>query len=180
MRKAKGPNHPAGGSTKVNGQVVTPKPKKDDSAEDETAAFLASMLSEEDDDDLNADSGYLPPDYSITSITRASAMMMGDYDTILLEGITAGEPQLEVALPTAAEETNDHTRVCGPASHPTHPAQAVTATHGARSVTAASYPHDRSSLGSTSRKGPDLGGSKAAGVTVTVVSPPFHDRLKTA
>ncbi len=49
----------------------------------------------------------------------------------------------------------------------THPAQAVTAVHGARFVTAGSYPHDRSGFGQTC---PDLGESKAVGVTESVAS----------
>jgi hypothetical protein len=66
----------------------------------------------------------------------------------------------------------DHTRVCGSpkASLLTHPTQAVTAAPGARSVTAGSYPHDRTDSGPSFQKDPDLGGGKVVGVTETVAT----------
>ncbi len=69
-----------------------------------------------------------------------------------------------------SNDISDHTRVCGSlkASLLTHPTQAITAAPGARSVIAASYPHDRTGSGLSSRKGPDLGGGKVVGVTETV------------
>ena len=73
-------------------------------------------------------------------------------------------------LLTTSNDTSDHTRVCGSlkASLLTHPTQAITAAPGARPVIAGSYPHDRTGSGSSSRKGPDLGGGKVVGVTETV------------
>ena len=67
-------------------------------------------------------------------------------------------------------DTSDHTRVCGSlkACLLTHPTQAITAAPGARPVIAGSYLHDRAGFGLSSRKGPDLGGSKVVGVTETV------------
>ena len=62
--------------------------------------------------------------------------------------------------------------MCGSftASLITHPTQAVTAAPGTRSVTAGSHPHERIDSGLSSRKGPDLGGSKVVGVTETVAT----------
>jgi hypothetical protein len=70
-----------------------------------------------------------------------------------------------------SNDTSDHTRVCGSlkACLLTHPTQAITAAPGARPVIAGSYPHDRAGFGLSSRKGPDLGGSKVVGVRDPVV-----------
>jgi hypothetical protein len=196
MRNSQGPNDPPGGSTKVNSQVVT-APTRTVSAnmaynvghedryeaqhdqdlcddnEDETTAFLAQILNDEvsaeNEQGPDSTSGYLSPDY-IT--TRASAMMMAD-ELILIDQLTEEEDKREAQELNAnvsIDDSNNHTRVCAlEASFLAHPTQAVTAAPVARTVTAGSCPHDRSGFGQTSRKGPDLGGSKVMGATDSVI-----------
>ena len=164
MRRAKNPNHPRGGSTKVNGQVVQTQkitanlvydPNEDhEILDDEAATFLASVLNEQDQAE----------DYETEDVTA----MMTD-DIILLENDTQPRANMEIDQSNESEDdASDHTRVCGPvAGLITHPAQAVTTQPA---VTAGSHPHDRPGFGQASRKGPDLGGSKAVGVIETVAT----------
>jgi hypothetical protein len=101
MRRAKGPNHPPSGSTKVNGQDPT-RPRKvdanlmtqaddddysehDDSHQygnewqtDDSLAFLSRF----GDNDSDNSPGYPPAD---SAPTRATAFMMDDMGTILLD-----------------------------------------------------------------------------------------------
>ncbi len=69
-------------------------------------------------------------------------------------------------------DTSDHTRVWGSlkASLLTHPTQAITAAPEARPIIAGSYPRDKAGFGLSSRKGPDLEGSKVVGVTEAVTT----------
>ncbi len=199
MRNATGPNSPPGGSTKVNGQEVTAtttprtvkaniayalnctenlesgeEPESYDADEDaETTAFLSQILSEaaNDQDEQESESlaGYLSPDYTTT---RASAMMMAD-DFIMMDEHKQENDKSEVEETNAImDRLHDHTRVCAlEASVPTYPSQADTAAPEARTVSAGSYPHEKSGESLASRKGPDLGGSKAVGVRDPVVEP---------
>jgi hypothetical protein len=120
-------------------------------------------------------SGYLTADYNTTHVT---AMMMDSNETFFIDESTNTQ-RLPIAHHKDEEhkeaeddDSCDHTRVCGSdtASLTTHPTQAVTAAPGARSVTAGSHPHDRIDSGLSSRKGPDLGGSKVVGVAETVAT----------
>jgi hypothetical protein len=144
--------------------------KYDAEEDDETTSFLAQILSEASTEQSEQAPEplprYLSPDYTTT---RASAMMMTD-DFILMDEHHEEEDKREVDEPnTNSDSLNDHTRVCAlEASLFTHPTQAGTAALGARTVPAGSYPHDRSGVSPTSRKGPDLGGSKGVGVSDSV------------
>jgi hypothetical protein len=123
MRRAKNPNYPPGGSTKVNGQVVQTQKimanlvydsnEDHEILDDETATFLASVLNEQDQAE----------DYETEDVTA----MMTD-DIILLENDTQPRANMEIDQSNESEDdASDHTRVCGPvAGLITHPAQAVT------------------------------------------------------
>ena len=106
--------------------------------------------------------------------TRESRSHLSQTETQSWKGLRTHEEHKEAISELNADEDKscDHTRVCGSntASLTTHPTQAVTAAPGARSVTAGSHPHDRIDSGLSSRKGPDLGGSKVVGVAETVAT----------
>ena len=109
MRRANGPNHPPGGSTKVNGQDPT-RPRKidanlmihadedDASGQDDTDHHdddwktdnSLVFLSRFGDNHPDSSSVYLPPDYVPTCTT---AFMMDDMGTIFLEDNLNSDPE---------------------------------------------------------------------------------------
>ena len=104
-------------------------------------------------------------------------MMMDSHDTFLI----LDPSRVEITVPNEVPRStgspvvppqdinpSGHARACGSNASPvTHPAQATMAAPGARSIVAGSHPHEKTSSGLSSRKGPDLGGSKVVGVTET-------------